>query len=239
MSALEGEGAAPAPAKPTKYDITIEHGDGKIPFVLGQMPGRPVGAKLNKILDKKFASLAQVDDILVAVNKTIVLKLGMHNILLMLDELRRSQKKSHKPIVCRFVNAKAAKDRQAKRNADKKRFREKHFIPQSRKYGGKSHRHARHRQGKGSKKGKINADRKKKKKKKGRSRSRSGSQGDRISQTLLPIMKVNQARGKKSGAPSVPRRNVKLTHRNRKTTTKPQKTMQLKLMQCQSKITIK
>ena len=42
MSALEGEGAAPAPAKPTKYDITIEHGDGKIPFVLGQMPGRPL-----------------------------------------------------------------------------------------------------------------------------------------------------------------------------------------------------
>ena len=103
MSALEGEGAAPAPAKPTKYDITIEHGDGKIPFVLGQMPGRPVGAKLNKILDNKYASVAQVDDILVAVNKTIVLKLGVHNILSMLDELRRSQKKSHKPIVCRFV----------------------------------------------------------------------------------------------------------------------------------------
>ena len=95
------------------------------------MPGRPVGAKLNKILDNKYASVAQVDDILVAVNKTIVLKLGVHNILSMLDELRRSQKKSHKPIVCRFVNAKAAKERQTKRNADKKRFREKHFIPQS------------------------------------------------------------------------------------------------------------
>ena len=131
MSASEGEGPAPAPAKPTKYDITISHEDGKIPFVLGQMPGRPVGAKLNKILDNKYASVAQVDDILVAVNKTIVLKLGVHNILSMLDELRRSQKKSHKPIVCRFVNAKAAKERQTKRNADKKRFREKHFIPQS------------------------------------------------------------------------------------------------------------
>ena len=108
--------------KPTKYDITIQHTDHKIPFSLEKMPGRPIGARLSKILDKKYEPIATVEDILVAIDKTVVLKLGVHNIDLMLHDLRRSQKNNHKPIICRFVNASAAKNRQQKRQQEKKKF---------------------------------------------------------------------------------------------------------------------
>lgn len=108
--------------KPTKYDITIQHADYKIPFSLEKMPGRPVGARLSKILEKKYETIASIEDILVAIDKTVVLKLGVHNIDLMLHDLRRSQKNNKKPIVCRFVNANAAKHRQQKRQQEKQKF---------------------------------------------------------------------------------------------------------------------
>ena len=108
--------------KPTKYDITIKYTDKKIPFALEQMPGRPVGARINKIVDHKYESVASIEDILVAIDKTVVLKLGVHNINLMLHDLRHSQKGNHRPIVCRFVNANAAKNRQQKRQEEKKKF---------------------------------------------------------------------------------------------------------------------
>lgn len=108
--------------KPTKYDIIIKDTDKKIPFSLEKMPGRPVGARLCKIYDPQYNSIATPADILVAIDKTVVLKLGVHNIDLMLKDLRHAQKGNNKPIVCRFVNSNAAKNRQKKRNEQQKQF---------------------------------------------------------------------------------------------------------------------
>ena len=101
-----------AKEKPTKYDITIKYTDKDMPFILEEMTHRSnkdinnnTGARLSKLINKEYENIATSEDILVSVNKTVVLKLSLPKIKRMFHELRLLQKRNHEPITCRFVNA--------------------------------------------------------------------------------------------------------------------------------------
>ena len=76
-----------AKEKPTKYDITIKYTDKDMPFILEEMTHRSnkdinnnTGARLSKLINKEYENIATSEDILVSVNKTVVLKLSLPKI---------------------------------------------------------------------------------------------------------------------------------------------------------------
>ena len=76
-----------AKEKPTKYDITIKYTDKDMPFILEEMTHRSnkdinnnTGARLSKLINKEYENIATSEDILVSVNKTVVLKLSLWKI---------------------------------------------------------------------------------------------------------------------------------------------------------------
>ena len=81
-----------AKEKPTKYDITIKYTDKDMPFILEEMTHRSnkdinnnTGARLSKLINKEYENIATSEDILVSVNKTVVLKLSEEMISLAME----------------------------------------------------------------------------------------------------------------------------------------------------------